>query len=81
MARGINNGWLDDSYRKNVLAGWRAVTSMIDDDGTVNSICRGTGIGESVAFYNGRKTFPHDPRGLGAVLTAGSEVYKMLSND
>ncbi|MEQ9296938.1 MAG: glycoside hydrolase family 88 protein [Cyclobacteriaceae bacterium] len=81
MARGINNGWLDADYRENVLAGWNAVTNKIDEDGTVNRICRGTGIGTSVAFYNERKTFPHDPRGLGAVLTAGSEVYKMLTED
>jgi rhamnogalacturonyl hydrolase YesR len=78
MARGINYGWLDDSFRKNVLAGWRAVSDKIADDGTVSKICRGTGIGESVEFYNGRETFDHDPRGLGAVLTAGSEVYEML---
>lgn len=80
MARGINNGWLDDDYRKNALAGWKAVTNKIGEDGTVSKICRGTGIGTSVAFYNSRKTFDHDPRGLGAVLTAGSEVYLMLKD-
>ena len=78
MARGLNNGWLNDSFRKNALSGWNAVANKIGDDGTVSGICRGTGIGTSVEFYNGRKTFDHDPRGLGAVLTAGSEVYKML---
>ncbi len=81
MARGINNGWLDDSFRDNALAGWNAVTNKIGDDGSVSKICRGTGIGTSVEFYNSRKTFDHDPRGLGAVLTAGSEVYKMLTDD
>ncbi|MEM9857204.1 MAG: glycoside hydrolase family 88 protein [Bacteroidota bacterium] len=78
MARGLNNGWLDDSFRKNALSGWNAVSNKIGDDGTVSKICRGTGIGTSVEFYDSRKTFDHDPRGLGAVLTAGSEVYKML---
>lgn len=81
IARGINNGWIDDNYRKNVLAGWRAIENKIGDDGTVSRICRGTGIGESVAFYNGRQTFDHDPRGLGAVLTAGTEVYRMLTGE
>ncbi len=81
MARGINNGWLDESFRDNALAGWRAVSNKIGEDGTVSKICRGTGIGTSVAFYNGRQTFDHDPRGLGAVLTAGSEVFKMLTQE
>lgn len=81
LARGVNQGWLDESYKENALAGWSAVTSKIGPDGTVSKICRGTGIGESVAFYNSRETFDHDPRGLGAVLTAGSEVYKMLMKE
>jgi rhamnogalacturonyl hydrolase YesR len=81
MARGINNGWLDDSFRDNAIAGWKAVKNKISEDGTVSRICRGTGIGTSVAFYNGRETFDHDPRGLGAVLTAGTEVYLMLKNE
>lgn len=80
MARGINNGWLDDSFRDHALSGWNAVNRKINEDGTVSGICRGTGIGTSVAFYNGRETFDHDPRGLGAVLTAGAEVYLMLKN-
>jgi len=81
IARGVNNGWLKDSYRANAINGWKAVTAKIEDDGAVTRICRGTGIGTSETFYNERKTFDHDPRGLGAVLTAGSEVYKMLLKD
>ena len=34
-----------------------------------------------VDFYNNRKTFDHDPRGLGAMLTAGTEIYLMIDQN
>lgn len=81
LARGISNGWLDESYIKNVRLGWKGITSRVEQDGTVKGICQGTGIGTSVEFYNKRKTPDHDPRGLGAVLTAGVEVSKLLNEN
>ncbi|MFQ5603025.1 MAG: glycoside hydrolase family 105 protein [bacterium] len=77
MARGVRNGWLDDSYRAPALKAWQALTQKIAADGTVRGICRGTGIGEDLEFYFKRQTFDHDPRGLGAVMTAGMEIAKL----
>lgn len=77
MARGVRLGWLPKSYRENALRGWEALQSNIKEDGTVIDICRGTGIGNDVEFYETRKRFDHDPRGLGAIITAGCEIYLM----
>jgi rhamnogalacturonyl hydrolase YesR len=78
MARGVRNGWIDKQYKENALRGWQAIEKKIEADGTVHGICRGTGIGEDLAFYFNRATFDHDPRGLGAVITAGIEVAKLV---
>ena len=75
MARGVRKGWLEDSYREKAERAWVALQEKIGPDGTVRDICRGTGIGDSVEFYQKRARFDHDPRGLGAMLTAGCEVY------
>jgi rhamnogalacturonyl hydrolase YesR len=74
MARGVRMGWLDNSYRERALKGWEALQAKILEDGTVIDICRGTGIGNDVDFYQQRKRFDHDPRGLGAMITAGCEI-------
>lgn len=78
MARGVRHGWLSEGFREPALRGWNALEGKIGEDGTVKDICRGTGIGESVEFYQSRQRFDHDPRGLGGVMTAGCEVYRML---
>ena len=77
LARGVRNGWIEPTYRRSALAGWNGITRKIGPDGTVSGICQGTGIGRSEEFYFARKTPPHDPRGVGAVITAGIEVQRM----
>ncbi len=79
IARGVLNGWLDKNYKDAAIKGWNAISKKIDDNGTVTGICRGTGIGFDLDFYYSRETPPNDPRGLGAVLTAGAEVAKLLT--
>jgi rhamnogalacturonyl hydrolase YesR len=79
IARGVRKGWLDPSYKKYAISGWNAVVKNIDADGTVHGICRGTEIGFDQKFYMDRQTIDHDPRGLGAVITAGVEISKLNS--
>lgn len=74
MARGARLGWLKKSYGEKALKAWGALQEKIKEDGTVVDICRGTGIGDDVDFYAERKRFDHDPRGLGAMITAGCEI-------
>ncbi len=79
IARGVTNGWLDDTYRESALNGWKALTNKIDSNGVVHGICRGTGVGDNLQFYFNRPTIDNDPRGLGAVITAGIEISKLLN--
>lgn len=81
MARGVRQGWIDAKYREHALRGWTALKSKSDTDGTVHGICRGTGMGYDLEFYFKRPTFDHDPRGLGAVMVAGSEIGKLLESE
>ncbi|WEK34184.1 MAG: glycoside hydrolase family 88 protein [Candidatus Pseudobacter hemicellulosilyticus] len=74
LARGVRKGWLPASCREAALNGWKAVASTIQADGTVKGICRGTEIGANEQYYLDRPTVDHDPRGLGAVITAGIEI-------
>jgi unsaturated rhamnogalacturonyl hydrolase len=78
LARGVNDGWLGRKYKNVALKAWEGVTSRIEENGTVTGICQGTGIGETIEFYQNRLTPPHDPRGLGAIITAGIEIQRMI---
>ncbi|MBE9598044.1 glycoside hydrolase family 105 protein [Pedobacter sp. MC2016-24] len=77
LARGVREGWLNQDYKKNALAGWNALKTKIDTGGVVHGICRGTDIGDDQQFYMDRKTIANDPRGLGAVITAGIEISRL----
>ena len=78
MARGTRMGWLGKEYGERALKGWNALQEKIGPDGNVKDICRGTEIGDDVEFYQNRKRFDHDPRGLGAMITAGCEISLLL---
>jgi rhamnogalacturonyl hydrolase YesR len=77
IARGVSNGFLSKKYIQYALKGWSAVVNHITADGIVYGICRGTEIGADEQFYMNRKTIDNDPRGLGAVITAGIEISKL----
>ncbi|SDJ83756.1 Rhamnogalacturonyl hydrolase YesR [Pedobacter sp. ok626] len=77
LARGVREGWLSAAYKKNAHAGWEAVKTKIDENGVVYGICQGTDIGYNQEFYMKRKTINNDPRGMGAVITAGIEISKL----
>lgn len=77
MARGVRKGWLNKSFKQPALKAWSAVAGKIDANGVVHGICRGTEIGFDEQFYFDRKTIDNDPRGLGAVITAGLEIAKL----
>ena len=80
LARGLNNGWLDaKKYNKYAENGWKAVSSRINADGSVDDICVGTMSSEDVNYYKGRPTAPNDSHGLLGVLFAGMEMEKYYS--
>lgn len=79
LARAINNGWMDSSYTPQLLKAWGAVANNIDSHGTVTGICRGTDMGKDADYYMNQKPLENDPRGLGAVLTLGAEMYYLFN--
>lgn len=78
VALAVNNGWIDKRYKSIALAGWNGISSQITQKGEVTNICMGTGISEDIKFYYDRPAPYNDLHGLGALLLAGLEVYKMM---
>jgi rhamnogalacturonyl hydrolase YesR len=78
LSRAIKNKWISDSYTPQLLKAWEAISAQIDTDGNVNGICKGTDMGKDADYYMNQKPLVNDPRGLGAVLTLGTEIYSFL---
>lgn len=78
ISRGVLNNWLPENYKQYALKGWHALLGNINN-GIVKNICVGTGIGKDINFYLNRPTRKNDPRGLGAVITAGIEISKLVN--
>ena len=64
-----------------VLKGWEAISSEIEDDGTVHKICVGTMCTEDVEYYVNRPFYDDDTHGSFAVIFAGIEVQRMIDSD
>lgn len=78
IARGIRNGWLNKKkYQPYAERGWKAITSQIQADGTVNNICYGTMCSEDVNYYLNRPFYDNDTHGLFAVIFAGIEMQRL----
>ena len=51
MARGIRQGWLDETYRPVVERAWRALAAHVMADGSIVDVCTRTGAGPTQRFY------------------------------
>ena len=79
IARGVSYGWLDaKKYKPVVMAGWNALKTQIEPNGTVHKICVGTMCSEDVNYYINRPFYDDDTHGLFAVIFAGIDVDRML---
>ena len=74
IARGVKEGWLHPDFIYVAEQGLKGMMKKISDDGDVTSICVGTGIMPSVAYYYNRPTQENDPMGEGPVLRALIEM-------
>ncbi len=77
IAAAVNRGWLDTSYRGAARKAWKGISSRVREDGQIEGICRGTEVGLELRFYYERPTPLNDPRGIGAVLLAGTEILHL----
>jgi rhamnogalacturonyl hydrolase YesR len=79
MAHAINRGWIDaKAYGPIVLTGWHAVESAVNEQGQVEGVCVGTGMGFDAGFYAYRPVHVMAAHGYGPVIWAGAEVIKLL---
>lgn len=79
IARAINKGWLDaKAYGPMAILAWNAVSTKVTQDGQVEGVCVGTGMGFDPAFYYYRPVSNYAAHGYGPVLLAGAEIYRLL---
>ena len=72
MSRAIQKGFLDESYKKNVEAGYRGVLTKISEDANkmvyLKDICEGTSVSSDIQYYFGRARNTNDNHGLGTFM-------------
>jgi rhamnogalacturonyl hydrolase YesR len=80
IARAINRGWIDQlAYAPMALLAWNAVSTKVNQQGQVEGVCVGTGMGFDPAFYYYRPVNVYAAHGYGPVLLAGAEVINLLN--
>ena len=72
MARAIQNGYLDQSYAKNVELGYMGVLTKLSEDKAkmvyLTDICYGTSVSSDIQYYFDRPKVTNDYHGLGSFL-------------
>jgi rhamnogalacturonyl hydrolase YesR len=76
VARGVNEGWLDQSFTADARRGWTALQSKITPDGDIVDVCGSTDTGD-LAFYLKRPRLTGDLHGFGSFLLAGAEIVRL----
>jgi unsaturated rhamnogalacturonyl hydrolase len=79
IARAVNNGYIDKRYGSIALHGWEGVVKKIRENGLVEGVCAGTGVSDDLVFYYQRPTPLNDLHGIGAIILAGTEIYKLVN--
>jgi len=77
VAKAINEGWIPEIYSSIAINGWASIVENIEPDGQITNISEGFNIRQDLSYYYNRPKPLNDPHGLGAVLLAGIEIYKM----
>jgi rhamnogalacturonyl hydrolase YesR len=81
IARGVNRGWLDPlAHGPMAVLAWHAVVTQVNEQGQVENVCVGTGMGFDPAFYYHRPVSPVAPHGYGPVLLAGAEMLTLAKS-
>ena len=79
ITHAINQGWVDaKAYGPTVILGWRAISSMIDDEGCLRGNCTPEGMAFDPAYYVYCLEDSKTNQGYGAVIGAGAEICALL---
>ena len=78
MARGIRQGWLDQTFRPVVDRAWRALSAHVLRDGSIVDVCTNTGAGPTERYYLDRPAITGaDDRGGAMALLAAMEMHDL----
>ena len=73
ILKGINQGWLDDSYFPAAKKGWYGLLSVVNENNELTGVCPPSDISEDPNYYlKGRAPRVHDQHGIGPFLLAGT---------
>ncbi len=79
LARAVNRGWIDArAFGPVALQAWHAVAASVNEQGQVENVCVGTGMGFDAAFYACRPVHVMAAHGYGPVIWAGAEMIELL---
>jgi len=76
LSRGLQRGWLDETYREALQRGYLGLSAMISLKGDLTNICPGTPTQKSEKDYLNRGPRRNDDHGVGPVMLA---LYGMLT--
>ena len=78
MARGVKNGWLDESFIQPVKeATLRMFEVAVDEIGNVHKICLGSGCHMDRKYYNELGWCTNDDHGVGILIKAAAEACEL----
>ncbi len=80
LARGVNEGWLDESFASSARKGWDALAAKVTPTGDIMDVCGSTDVGD-LCFYLNRPRLKGDLHGFGSFLLAGAEIIQMGNRD
>ncbi|XP_041365889.1 unsaturated rhamnogalacturonyl hydrolase YesR-like [Gigantopelta aegis] len=83
IARAVNEGWLErNEFEESLHRGWKGLETVLKADGTVNGVCRGTGIQAAPIDYKNRETTYLKTRngGIGFVYHAAVDYQNFLAS-
>lgn len=81
IAHGINRGWLDGlAHGPMVTLAWHATSTQVNEQGQVENVCVGTGMGFDPTFYYARPVSAVAPHGYGPLLLAGAEMITLAKS-
>ena len=78
LIRGVKNGWIDESYRENILRAINAISRCaVDDEGNILGVCKGSGCSYDPEYYAQLQTVDNDDHGTGIILAMLAEYEEM----
>ncbi len=77
IAKAVNEGWIDDIYSSVAINGWKRLVKNVTVKGELLNVSTGFNIRQDLPYYYNRPIEKGGDHGVGALLLAGTEIYKM----